>query len=142
MSKPKYRWWSFVKKMIRDYPSLSEAWNDLHSQSITASCSGMPRGGGVSRTVEAIALRHLPTDDQKVYDAVSRAVAITELRPDGKERLALIKYVYWQKKQHTLKEAEIVCHVSEATAKRWHGSFVYLVAECYGFNVDDTTGPT
>ena len=93
MSKSRYRWWGFVRNMIRDYPVLKEAWNDLHSQSMTANYSGMPKGGGAGRMVESVALRQLPPDDQKDYDAVTEAIELIKLRADGEDRIALIRYV-------------------------------------------------
>lgn len=135
MSKPRYRWWGFVRNMIRDYPALKEELDDLHSQSMAADYSGMPKGGGAGRTVENIALRQLPPDDQKDYDAVTRAIEITKLRPDGEERLAMIRYIYWCQKEHTVKDSAMQVSVSERTAKRWHSDFVRLVGKCHGFKV-------
>ena len=139
MSRPRYRWWGFVKRMIRDYRGLKVVYDDLHSQSITANTSGMPKGGGNGRAIESITMRRLPEDDQKAYDAVSRAVELTSLLPDGKDRLDLIRYVYWCKKSHNIKDAALLCHVSGITAKRWHGDFVRLVGQCFGFSVKDDT---
>ena len=136
MSKPKFRWWSFVKAMIRDYPNLEKAWKDVHQTSITANYSAMPKGGSASRTVENISLRQMDPDDQKVYDAVSRAIELTRLLPDGKRRMDMIRLTYWVKKPMTLKSAALHLFISECTAKRWHGSFVRCVAVCYGFQVD------
>ena len=136
MSKPKYRWWDFARKMIRDYPALKRESDDLHAQTVTADLSGMPRGGGAGRTVEAIATRQLAPDDQKALDAVSRAIEITSLRPDGKERIALIRFCYWYTKRHRLKDAALRVHISEDTAKAWHGDFVRLVGQCYGFEIN------
>ena len=143
MSKPRYRWWGFVRAMIRDYQKLQKDLEELHSQNITAVSTGMPRGGGTGRTVESVATRQLPKDDQAVYDAVSRAVAITQIRPDGKERMALIRMMYWEKKTSSAKNAAISLHISDVTAKRWHGAFVRLVGQCYGFDSgkDDTQKP-
>lgn len=138
MSKPRYRWWGFVCRMIRDYRGLKVAYDDLHEQAVTADTSGMPRGSGAGRGVEMIALRQLPKDDQEVYDAVTRAIEITRLRPDGSDRLKMIRFIYWNKEQHKLKDAALYSHVSEITAKRWHGDFVRLVGKCYGFDIDTT----
>lgn len=135
MSKPRYRWWEFAKKMIRDYPTLKEAWNDAHAQSVTANLSGMPRGGSSGRTIESIALRQLAPDDQKDYDAVRRAIELTKLRPDGDKRIELISYVYWAKKRLRIKDAALLLHISEDTAKGWHGEFVRLVGKCYGYHL-------
>lgn len=135
MSKPRYRWWGFARRMIRDYPTLRRDLEDLQEQSIVANLSGMPRGSGNGRTVEALALRQLDEDDQKVFDAVSRAIEATKLRPDGETRIKLITMMYWSKKTMTAKAAALLLHISERTAKRWHGDFVRLVGICYGFKV-------
>ena len=135
MSSPRYRWWGFVRRMIRDYRSLKIEYEDLHSQNVAASISGMPGGGGSGRAVEDIALKQLPADDQKAYDAVSRAVEITQLLPDGELKMALIRYVYWNKRQLTVKGAALQLYISRRTAERWHAEFVRLVGKCYGFEV-------
>ena len=127
MSKPRYRWWGYARNMIRDYPILKETWNDLHSQSMTANYSGMPKGGGPSRTVESIALRQMTSDDQQDYDAVSKAIELIKLRPDGEEWLALIRYVYWNGREHPVRDAAPQLNISEPTAYRWHAGFVRLV---------------
>lgn len=133
MSRPRERWWGFARRMIRDYPALQQDWEDIHEQNITADISGMPRGGGAGRTAENVALQQLPEDDQKAYDAVTKAVAATKLRPNGQDRLALIAKMYWDKKPMTAKSAALHISVAEVTAKRWHGDFVRLVGRCYGF---------
>ncbi len=135
MSSPRYRWWGFVRRMIRDYRSLKADYESLHSQNTTAAMTGMPGGGGDGRSVENITLKHLPADDQKAYDAVSRAVEITGLLPDGDVKLALIRHVYWGKRPRTVKDAALQLFVSRRTAERWHAEFVRLVGKCYGFEV-------
>lgn len=135
MSSPRYRWWGFVRRMIRDYKGLKSAYEELHTPSMTAGTSGMPGGGGVSNPVEAVALRQLPSDDQKVYDAVSRAVEITGLLPDGDLKLALIRYVYWGPGQRRVEDAPLALPISRRTAIRWHGDFIRLTGKCYGFEV-------
>lgn len=135
MSKPRYRWWGFARRMIRDYRGLKIQYDDLHSQGVTADFSGMPKGGGDGRAVEAIALRQLPSDDQKVYDAVSHAIELTKLLPDGSNRLSMIRYIYWHKKSHTVKDAALQIYVSRRTAERWHSEFVRLVGKCWGFDI-------
>lgn len=135
MSSPRYRWWGFVRRMIRDYRSLKIQYDDLHTQSITAGASGMPRGSGNRSVVESLAMRQLPRDDQKAYDAVSRAVEITNLLPDGELKLELIRYVYWGQGQRRVEDAPLVLPISRRTAIRWHGDFVRLVGKCYGFEV-------
>lgn len=133
MSKPRYRWWGFVRRMIRDYPTLRKALKDLQEQSVVANLSGMPRGSGNGRTVEALALRQLDDDDQKVYDAVTKAIEIISLRPNGEAKIELITRMYWSDKPVAAKAVAPHLHISDATAKRWHGEFVHLVGKCYGF---------
>ena len=135
MSSPRYRWWGFVRRMIRDYRGLKAAYEELHEPRLTANTSGMPGGGSTVSPVEAVALRQLPADDQKAYDAVSRAVEITKLLPDGDLKVALIRYVYWGQGQRRVEDAPLVLPVSRRTAIRWHGDFVRLVGKCYGFEV-------
>ncbi len=134
MKKQRYRWWRFIRRVIREYPTLKEEYEELHRQSLSADISGMPKGSAAGRTVESIALRELPPDDQKDYDAVTQAIRITKYRQDGEQRLALIQYVYWYEKEHTIKDAAPVLNISEATAKRWHGEFVKQVAKIRGFH--------
>ena len=133
MSKPRYRWWGFARRMIRDYPSLKSALALLHEQSTVADISGMPRRSGTSRTVEVLALRQLPEDDQKVHDAVAKAIASISLQPGGEAKLELITMMYWSDRPLTVKGAAPLLHISDATAKRWHGEFVRLVGRSYGF---------
>ena len=135
MSSPRYRWWGFVRRMIRDYPGLKAAYVQLHAPSLTAGTSGMPGGGGISNPVESVALRQLPADDQKAYDAVTRAVEITKLLPDGDLRVELIRYVYWGRWQQRVEDVPAVLPVSRRTAIRWHGDFIRLTGKCYGFEV-------
>ena len=138
MSSPRYRWWGFVRRMIRDYRGLKVEYDDLHQQSLSSAPSGSP-GGGDGRTVENIALKQLPADDQKVYDAVSRAVEITKLLPDGDLKLALITMMYWSDRNLTAKSSAPTLHISRRTAERWHGEFVRLTAKCYGFSLRENT---
>lgn len=136
MSTAKYRWWGFARSMIRDYPSLYAQWKDLHEQSITACDSGTGGGGGVSRKTEQVALRTLPADDQEAFDAVRRAIELTNLQKDGKQRMKLIALMYWARSPLTMGDAAYKIPIADSTAKRWHGTFVRLVGKCYGFEVD------
>lgn len=136
MSTAKYRWWSFARSMIRDYPSLKAQLRDLHEQSITAGDSGTGGGGGVSRKTEQVALRQLPVDDQKAFEAVRRAIEITSLKVAGEKKLQLIKLMYWTSSPMAMAAAAYKIPIADATAKRWHGEFVRLVGKCYGFEVD------
>lgn len=132
MSKPRERWWGYARNMIRDYPALKDALNALHSQSIVANTSGMPCGGTAGRTVEGIALRQLPEDDQREYEAVAKAIEATRILPDGKRHIDLIRLVYWSGRNIRLQDAAVMLNISEQTAKYWHGDFVRMVGKFRG----------
>lgn len=135
MSKPRKRWWGFVRRMIRDYPGLKNQLDDLHQQSVTPSLSGMPGGAAVSRSTEMAALRQLPDpDDQAAYDAVTAASERILLSHSGEEKLALVRLMYWRKSTMTITAAATALHVSPRTARRWHAQFIRLVAVAYGFH--------
>ena len=131
MSKPRYIWWGYVKGMIRNYPALSEKYKDMHEQSMTANYSGMPRGGDASRSVEEITVRELPFTQQREYEAVRLAISQTERYPNGRDRLYIIRLVFWDR-SHTLEGAALQVPCGIATAKRWHGEFIMLVAKNFG----------
>ena len=131
MSTPRYDWWSYVKGMIRRYPALTERYRDLHSLSMTADYSGMPRSGGDGRGLERVALRELPGTKQREYEAVRRAIEDTKRYRDGAERLKVIKLMYWGG-SCTLAGAALAVPCAAATAKTWHGEFIRMVASHYG----------
>lgn len=142
MSKPRKRWWGFVRRMIRDYPGLKNALTDLRQQTVTASLSGMPGGGGSGRSTETAALRRLPDpDDQAAYDAVAKAVELTELKPGGQEKIELIRLMYWARCPKTLTAAADELYISSRTARRWHAQFVRTVAMCHGLTPPAKVGP-
>lgn len=137
MSRPRYDWWSYVKGMIRRYPTLKEQYADLHSQSMTANYSGMPRSGGVSRGTETVAVRELPGTKQREYEAVRRAIEQTEQYSNGRERLKVIKLVFWDR-SHTLEGAAMVVPCHYKTAQGWSNTFIRLVAKKYGLMDEET----
>lgn len=143
MSKPRYIWWGMVRHMIRWYPSLHRELQDLHQQKTTAQISGMPGGGGSPRPLENVALKRLPEDQQQIHDAVDTVVRGYDVTQETRERLQLIRLMYWGKKPMPMASAALRLHISEATAKRWHGVFVRAVARAYGFKIgkDDTPEP-
>lgn len=132
MKRKKPRWWSYMRRCVRDYPGLKQEYEELHRQSLSADISGMPKGSAAGRTVESIALRELHPDDQSDYDAVTQAIMITKRQKNGETRLELIRYIYWYEKEHRVKDAAPVLYISESTARRWHGEFIKLVAKIMG----------
>lgn len=134
MSSPGYDWWPNAVRMVRNYPARKRGHDALLEQSIAADISGMQKGGGgISRTVENIALQQLPPAIQQEYDAVTRAVEITMLMPCGDKRVELIERIYWQGRKLNIRDAIMAIGIAEATGKRWHGAFIRLVGECFGY---------
>ena len=128
MSKPRFDWWGHIKNVIRAYPDLKKEYEDLHTQSITATTSGMPGSSNVSRGTEEIALRELPRPKQIRYCSVKNAIEVTERLKTGNDRLKLIQVAYWRNKNVTLAGAAIEINVSYETAVSYHRDFVMLVA--------------
>ena len=113
--------------MIREYPDLAKDYKDMHEQKITASITGMPGGGNVSRGTEDIAIRELPRSKQIEYDAVRKAVEVTAMLKTGADRLRIVDLVFW-KQSHTLDGAAYATSISYDTAIDYHGDFIMLVA--------------
>lgn len=67
----------------------------------------------------------------EVY-AVTEAIERTAEKPDGAERLELIRRVYWRRNRVTLNRAAMDVYISYSTARRWHYDFCLLVAEAFG----------
>lgn len=132
MSNPRYKWWSYIKAVIREYPSLKKEYEELHEQTVTASMTGMPGSGNVSRSTEMIAVRELPFVKQREYEAVRRAIECTKNMKNGDIRIRLVDLVYW-KKSHTVEGAAMRVGYSVDRGKQIHGEFVRLVAKFYGF---------
>ena len=120
-----------MKGMIRRYPSLKAEYEDLHSQSVTAHYSCLPRSGGIGRGTEAVSIRELPSTRQREFEAVRSAIETTRSYANGKERLAVIDMVLW-KRSHTIDGAAMAIPCSWRAACQWHGEFIRLVAKNYG----------
>lgn len=133
MSKPRYDWWVSAVRMVRNYPARKAEYEELHSQSLTADASGMPKSNGASRTTEDIVLRQMAPMKQQEYDAVTRAVNITRLLPSGDKRIELIARMYWKGRKLRIDSVIYGLGVAEATGKRWHSAFIRLVGECAGY---------
>lgn len=136
MSKPRYNWWPFVLNMIRDYPVRARDYKALHEQKITADITGMPRSGGASRTIEGVALRQLPKQqEQREYDAVHSAINHFRLLPDAKLRQDVVRLTFW--KGYSIVGAADALHISDRTARRYRWQFAMLVGLKYGFLTQD-----
>lgn len=137
MSKPRYKWWSYAKYMVRDYPVVKAEYDALHDQKVTQDYSQIRGSKTARRSTEDVAARCLPPAKQAEYDAVTEAIRKTKMLRTGAERLKLIDMVFW-KQSHTLQGAGCALFVSEATAQRWHSDFIRLVGFSRGLaDVDD-----
>lgn len=132
MSKPRYDWWGYVKGMIRRYPELCARQEELRKTSLSPDLSGMPHGRGkISDPVADAALRELPEINRREMEAVQKAIQETQKLDTGKERLRMIRLVFWDR-THTLEGAAQKCNTSYVTARRWHGEFIKTVANAFG----------
>lgn len=132
MSSPRYIWWSYVKGMIRKFPERAERLQEMKDPSAEIDLSGMPKGAGkIGRPTEQLALAQLPPVEQKEFDAVREALRETLKLSNGDLRVKLVALVFWRQ-THTVQGAALRLYVSEKTAKRWHRSFILLVAQKFG----------
>lgn len=76
------------------------------------------------------AIRQLPRQEQREYEAVNAAVWVTKRYPNGEQRLKMIRLMYWEKNYcYNLVGAGEQSGYKEAQAKEIHRGFVRLVAE-------------
>lgn len=136
MRKERFNWWPFALNMIRDYPARAQELKDLRQQNVSADLSGMPRGGGASRTTEGIALRQLPPQEQREFEAVHNALRCTEAMANGKWRKSVVKLTFW-KGYNIRGAASMIDGLSEYTVGRYRRQFILLVGKCYGFLTEE-----
>ena len=115
MSKPRYDWWGYAKAIIRRYPTLRAELQERQRPAMEIDYSGMPHGGGAVRSTELIAIRELPTQKQREYEAVRKAIEATERVPGGRDRIKVIDLVFWRR-SHTLEGAALTIPCSYRTA--------------------------
>lgn len=128
MSKPRYRWWNYVKNVIRAYPELKRLAGEPPHVCVTAKPGAVTAAHGVGRPVENAAVRRLSEHDEREYRAVRAAVRETSALPNGNARLTIIDLVYW-KRVNTLRGAAKAVGYSYRWAKELHREFICLVAE-------------
>lgn len=131
MSKPRYRWWGYVKNVIRAYPELQRQAAEPPPVSLTAKYGPVVPSGGAGRPVEGAAVKRLSNRDTAEYEAVRDAVRDTAALQNGEIRLKIIELVYW-KRSHTLWGAGRAVGYSYRHTQRIHEQFAYLVAENLG----------
>lgn len=132
MSRPRYRWWGYVKAVIRAYPALSARLRDLQTPGVSQHPGeGNAAPGRAGRPTEALALRTLPRQEQRELEAVQEALFETAALPDGGARVKLIQMVFWRR-SHTLEGAAQALHWSYGHAKRIQERFICQVAKNLG----------
>lgn len=130
LSTPRYKWWSYVKWCIRDYPRKCRELDEMHQQG-GVRLDGMPRASGAKRSTESIALRSFSGQKEREYEGVRKAVEAVRLRPDGDDVLVFIELFYWRQ-THTMEGAAKKAHMSYRTARRRNREFVMMVAKGMG----------
>lgn len=131
MSKPRYNWWPYVCRVVQDYPALRCRAEEAMETRTTASLDGQPRGGGISNPTERAVIRAMSGTDYRDMEAVERAIEQTKHMRWGKQRLDLLRMVYWDK-THTLQGAAITVPCGIKMARQWSVEFKYLVAHYMG----------
>lgn len=131
MSKPRYKWWSYAKAMIRDYPALCAELEELHAPGVSSRPLASARSAGFARSTETIAIRELPKSKQREYEAVRRAVLQTGQLRSADTRLGLIDLVFWRR-SHNIAGAAQKLYISPSTAKRYSAEFITLVGKNFG----------
>lgn len=132
MSKPRNDWWSNAVNTVRNYPARKQEYEELKRQSFSG-LSGLPSSGTISNPTEQLALREMPPMKQREYDAVTQAINVTLMMPDGDTRMTLIREMYWKGQKRNISDVINSIGIAEATGKRWHGAFILLVGECLGY---------
>lgn len=135
MSKPRYKWWGYVKNVIRDYPRLKK-WHEemMGETSLTADygSTGGGRPSEVSNPTYRVATREMPKQEQREYEAVRRAIEATGHRRDGRERLNVVRMVLLDG-THTLEGAALAAPMSYQSARDKLADFIRVVAKNLGF---------
>jgi hypothetical protein len=125
MSKPRYKWWSYVRRILYDWPRLDELHRDVTAAAIGAPPVDAPRGvtRTAGRATETVALRELSPQEQREFEAIERAISVTRGYADGALRLELVSLVFWRR-THTLEGAALRVGVAYVTARRWQQDFI------------------
>lgn len=129
MEEEKSRSTQIVEEAIRAYPKLKAAYHGLKSTSSTVQYEVVRNAqGGRSDPTASAALRELPPEDQRRYNAVQAALRRTQRRPHCTERLLIIKLAYWQGCL-PLTEIAIKLNLSTQLVRRYRKDFIRAVNE-------------
>jgi hypothetical protein len=128
--KPLPPYWSYVKNILREYPTLKRIIETPLDVKLTANYTGMPGGSGVSDPTANAVIHDLHPHQQRKYDAVEAAIRRTgRTHPDtAKTRLDIIRLVYFEGK-YNVGGAAMQVHVHFNTATTYQADFIRMVAE-------------
>lgn len=133
MSKYRHWWRPNVERALKQYPYLKAKKADLQAGSSTANYSGMPRSGSdVSRTTELLATRQLPPQEERLVEAVDRAIEEIGRHRDGADVLKIVDMVDF-KQSHTLEDAALALYMHRMTASDKRTRFIDMVGRNMGF---------
>ena len=141
MSKPRYKWWSYVRWMIRLYPErVAELRRRQEANTTAAYGIRAPSGSDVHRSTEDLGTVSLGSVVDREMQAVRLALEEIAAMPNGDQRLRIIEMYHW-KRTHTLDGASYAAGVSDVTGRRWNAEFIGLVAKYFGLLDNDTPEP-
>ena len=124
-----HHWWmANIQRTIRAYPDLRARKDAMQPQSVTASYSADPRGGGAGRSTEQAALRWLAPGEEQALDAVEKALDDADTRT--REIREFIKMHYWR--GYTMTAVSVRMCVSVGTLTNWNGWVCRRVAANLG----------
>lgn len=123
MSKPRYKWWGYIRRVLCAYPELRSELDDLKA-TLKAKGENVVRGSGFGRSTEVLACMTLPSrQDQRELEAVEKA-----LNDADDVTRKLMKMVFFEQ-THTLEGAAMTLFISYQTASRRQRKFILAVAE-------------
>ncbi len=138
MSKPRAKWWGYVRQVLYAYPRMCDELSQRRADAVRLTPSYGQQGGGSPGShgshgspVERAALVTLPPTEQRELDAVEAAIQVNRAMKDGALRLELIRLVFW-KRDHTLAGAALKLHISYSTARRRQNEFIREVGRNMG----------
>ncbi|MCC8063697.1 MAG: hypothetical protein LIO70_01265 [Clostridiales bacterium] len=74
MSKPRNKWWGYVRRVLYEYPRMRSELDALQAPLQASGVSGGGHASGTGRPAEALALRTLPDrQEQRELEAVEAA---------------------------------------------------------------------
>ena len=121
-------WRRAAREAARAYPQLKAELEELRRTRITPGYDATGRSAsGDQRPVENAILRELPKKQMRQLRAVEDALTLTAELNAGRDRLKVIRLVYFSGCRYTLEGAAMQIPVSLRTASIWSDNFLLLV---------------